>query len=500
VRFHRRYWIAGFLMGAAAISRLRPSHASAANPEEILDLYFNRALKVHDLPENRKPDQTIIEKLNKSDIGVAYKPILPGRSILIHDCKLTEPSWCDNPAFSFESMFREAAKIAKPRVLNAEKLVTAWYKNLTNPIQDAVLPFDTLRKAPFQLLAIANRMDLAQLGDPRSGAEIHFAYGLRPAPGATTAPEVLVILEFRLPEFAPDKFKDLATTWEKLSHSPLSTYQTDLLDALQKAGFSADPNKPEVPTRLRSVSSRFNLSVTGSEWGLSQLTLDPESTDDTAHSQFAKARLEDQLLPNADQLQPYPALFTAGPGILPGGTLHVPIGADIQAKSAITYNAYDIVRPPGGVCDAEGNRAILAIQQCTFCHGSETGTNFAHIANRVPDGPGVKATPSRLSTFLAGKGRDESTAHPNLADLYYGTGPVSAVELSYDVFPRAVDGTCTKSEPKTVYRYFHDIARRTLFMAAILTDPLPNSSQAHLKKAKPSAPGAASRFGTTMKD
>ena len=484
----------GFLVAAGAISRLLSPGASAVNSDPVLDLYSNRALKVHQLPADGNPEQAIVDKLDQSAIGLAYyRDIDPERSILIHDCALSVPSWCDAPTFSFQSMFREAAKIASPHTLNPDQLAAQWYESMTSTTKDAVLPFP-LGEPPFQLLAIANRMDMAQLGSAASGAEMHFLYGRSPGPGATTAPEMLVILEFRLPDFKPDEFRNLGRTWARLKTSPPENYVADLGAALRQAGFSADPNRPDFPTRLRSVSSRFNHPFRPAIWELSQLTLDPASTDPMAHSQFAQAYLEDQLRPNADQLPSYPALFTVTASIMAGGALHVPVGPDVQAPSAITYDAVDVVTPPSGVCDAEANRAVLATQQCTFCHGSETGTAFAHITNRAP------GAPSRLSTFLAGTGRGKSTAHPNLSDLYYATGPVQTVTLDYKEFHRAADGNCTIADPKPVVRRFHDIARRTLFMAAILTDPLPNSSQAHLKKAKPSAPGAASRFGTTMKD
>ena len=473
-------------MGAAAISRLRSQpDTSAANPEEVLNLYKNRALKVTKMPASG-PDPAVIAKLDQSAIGRAYYDnIDPERSILIHDCTLSVPSWCDAPAFSFQSMFRESAKIAKPQSLKPDELAADWYRKMCRQdimISRAVLPFPTLGDAPFQLLAIANRMDLARMGNTRSGAEMHFVYGLKPIPHATVAPDVFVILEFRLPDFTPTDFRELARTWATLKTSAGPNYVTDLARALGQAGFSADPNGT-APTRLLRVSSRFNHSVTGPTWNLSQLTLDPGSADASVQSQFAEANLEDQLLPNAIQLPSYPALFAATPSLAAENTLFLPIGAELQAFSAITYTANDVVRPPDGVCDAEANRSVLALQQCTFCHTTETGTDFRHITNRMP------GAPSRLSTFLAGTG---TTAKPKLSDLYYGTGPVRKVTLNYKEFHHAADGNCTIADPKPVVRRFHDIARRTLFLAAILTEPLPNGPFKVIS--------TASRFGTTMKD
>jgi hypothetical protein len=363
---------------AALISAGQSRRTSAVVTEPILEIFdSSRAIQHAGLAV----DQAIVQRMEQSEIGKAYNLIKPERSILIYDCGKGSP-WCSNSAYSFESVLAEAAKIANPQHPDPEGLASTWYTSLKDLLDGGIpidLPwFGALTNAPFQLLAIANRMDLADFQNNQwIGAEIHFAYGLKPAADASRPQNLLVIMEFRLPGLKRTDFKDLALIWSKLSDAKDTEYAGKLLDALRASGFSLQGANL---TKLLRVSSRVNHAIASNRWRLSQLALDPTLEDDSAHRTLALAPLEDQLSPNIPENSiAYLKLWHQMPKPSGVGVQHITIEPNLNAGPSITYSL-DVLGPRPGVCGIDTNRDVLAIQQCTFCHTNETDTTFVQIS------------------------------------------------------------------------------------------------------------------------
>jgi hypothetical protein len=441
----------------------------ALGPQDpVRDIFYARALKPHAKPTSG-PDPAIVAALQNSEIGKAYNAIRPERSVLLYDDCGKNAIWCGAAAFSFRSTFTEAAKIANPSKPDPEALAVSWFAAASR--QDDVLQgasFASLKDAPFQLLAITNRMDLAHLdGNQWTGAEIHFVYGLIPAPGVGVPPSLTVILEFELPEFDRATFQTLAKTWIELSRVPDGQYAGQLLGALRSSGFSPDQGA----TRLIRVRSRMNHMINGGEWRLSQLLIDPASSDAATRTHFSPAKLNDQIHLDVEQNSKlYLGLWQKVKTAVDSGVLEYKIPDELLEESSVRYvpPTQGLGTPPG-VCDASQTaRDVLALQQCTLCHTTESNTCFLHIPNRL------RTRASVPSGFLIGQNPQSGmNLHPSLVDLYYGEQKVVwRVTLSYTTYGGRADGPCETVVSKQVSRNFHDVARRTLFLAAVQTDSI----------------------------
>jgi hypothetical protein len=121
---------------------------------------------------------------------------------------------------------------------------------------------------------------------------------------------------------------------------------------------------------------------------------------------------------------------------------------------------------PVGLCgvDVRSRRDIVSLEQCNQCHAAETGTGFNHIKNR---NAGENAV---LSSFLRGNG----TLKPSLGELYFADIKViPPVTVAYQTY----GGECkTLMDAPPVTRQFHDLARRALFLAALLADTTPGDN------------------------
>ncbi len=452
MRFLSPILLVALLAGCAKPPSYQRKEAQLSDP--VQDIFDNRALILHTLPATG-PDPAIAAALLSSNIGKAYSAIRPERSILAYDC----PSkWCSQHDFSFESIFTEAARLANPAKPDPGNLASFWY-DAANAQDDTLsyeLPKAPLAKLRLQLLAVANRMDLANFRSGNwTGAEIHFVYGVIPYdPG--TPQNLTVILEFQLPPSDQPTFRSIAQTWFKLSGATDDQYGSQLLAALRSSGFSL---KDGIPTKTTLVRTRINHMTTGGPWQLSQLLLDPAS-----HT-FLPARLNDQISKKvAQDSRLYLDLWKKVETTVSSGVLQYSIGPELLEAPIVQYNhAGRGMGTPPGVCNASKKaRDVLALQQCTGCHTVESNTNFAQIHNRKENESSV------LSEFLIGKG----AVHPRLVDLYYGNqNIVTTLSIRYTNYVGSPP--CMTQNPNNVsQRTFHDLARRTLFLAAVQTGAL----------------------------
>ena len=108
---------------------------------------------------------------------------------------------------------------------------------------------------------------------------------------------------------------------------------------------------------------------------------------------------------------------------------------------------------------------MIAMQQCMFCHGAETGNNFVHVISRSGS-----STRSGLSCFLAGPGGNHFR-HPFRQLQGEDRSAMCAVRVE---FPAAgeVDYGDLEVRPcgseRCESRYFNELARRGVHMAGLL--------------------------------
>ncbi len=237
-----------------------------------------------------------------------------------------------------------------------------------------------LARAPFQLLAIVNRIDAYEHGN----GELRFVYGLKVVSGAPElhgqALTLTVALHFRLPSTSalPDrpawarKLHELAgVPFEDGAYAAKLQELTDLVARAQVVGSLQDNPKGTTFAVLRTNDS-FTTGPGTEGWQLREfravldttrgrITLLPSPTQQTPDSSLNGA---DGALP--DFLNANAALIQAGAGLLPAGLLGLKSGQPMPAGPW----AFPSVT-------SEPLRHAFAGQTCVGCHGTETGaTSF----------------------------------------------------------------------------------------------------------------------------
>lgn len=393
-------------------------------------------------------------------ISPFYSRIRFERSLLISDCG-EGSSWCGREEFGFQEVFKKAARISGS---SGDAAASAWYRYATrNPslqFNKAVQPWTGahLKGAPFQTLAVVNRMDQAQWDAKASrwtGVEVRFVYGVIPPESAITIDGwnlFTIILEFTLEPLDWRHFEKLAGKWLALSETPRDAFVDKLREALDDSHLDKSP----------LVRMRMNRSVGGTRWALSQYEFTAKK--------FAPAPLTDQIAmkyrtaaPGTDNYKTYLQLWIPKTP-LPAFSMKIPIDSAMLEESDFTYTT-ETLETPRGTCGQfsqpqfASTRNILALQQCNMCHTGETDTNFNHISNRLRKGR------AQLSPFLVG-----NTPKPTIRQLWYG--------LSDAFFPANVHfyaeqspGVPCPAASTGADRNFHDLARRALFLSAVLKSP-----------------------------
>jgi hypothetical protein len=297
----------------------------------------------------------------KHDDGVAVPSFpVPARAALLNVIRSTQPGWDPN-----------------------------------NP---ASLDIDRL---PLRLLAIVNRIDLAESGYIGTGSpgELRFVFGLlERAAGANVcipSQEMTVILEYKVPTTSCTGLKLLANQWIALDTLvPGSPAYNGQLQALTNQVTLANA----FPGRLnRSAIGqvRTNERRLGLPWELREFTLQKspvfgkllhetvKNTPDSTHNRTAL--LTNWMVNHAGETVPrqfggVDFIGTAnryGPGVVPP----------------------DVPNPPwNGLPQVPTQKRFqFSLNTCSGCHLSETGTNFTMVRAN-----GALGTPAGLAGFLTG--------------------------------------------------------------------------------------------------
>ena len=272
-----------------------------------------------------------------------------------------------------------------------------------------------VRQAPFQLLAIVNRIDKAaglafSPGMPGSGpaGELRFVFG---ALSAQCSPlKFTVIFEYQVTKSGCDALADWAQRWIDLSDATLTPAQyAAKLQALTEEVVSGGAG---TLARVRTNEADLGFAQGGAQWNLREfhpsnghleLTTVEDTPDDCLNGSASPlpspctntpARLGQWANANALAVKSdhYDMPLTYPTSSAPF------LGGDAPALEMQTFWSAP------GLSDGE-LRHHLSLGTCNGCHSRETDTVSMHIANTAVYG----GTPAVLSHFLVGQSPSGST-------------------------------------------------------------------------------------------
>ncbi len=240
-----------------------------------------------------------------------------------------------------------------------------------------------LTQAPFRLLAIVNRVDLAGNVDAGEG---RFVFGLV-GPGGS-APPFTIILEYDLPLSVMSQ-RQWTEAWHELSSSSpgSSAYKQQLQQLTQSfAGAGVQPGRPN-GSAVSQV--RTNEITLGFPWELREFKLN------------GNGRLRGRpvaLTPRngLDGSNRLGRFINQNEDLILAGQHGVPnVFEGARLRGGRVLNRIDFWSAPN-INDNEA-RHLFSLNTCNGCHGAETGTNdFLHIHPRAAGSVAV------LSGFMTG--------------------------------------------------------------------------------------------------
>lgn len=272
---------------------------------------------------------------------------------------------------------------------------------------DSVVRLDW-SKAPFRLLAIVCRMDLAQIRPEgvQNAGEGRFVFGVLGAPDPTAGnPELFtIILEYGLQAANFGQVRDWAKSWHQLGN--LGDFNDSYLATLELitdaySGRNIAPNRQNGSALNQLRTDEIALGLLESPrmpWELREFRLLPGGSGFLQNDTVKQT--PDLSLNNTPAL----AQFVQDNRVAILATNHIVpdrfpatqsfLGAASVNGTAPTLGQPVLWRVPGA---SPQERHLFAFATCSGCHGREVGVpNFLHIANR-PLGE-----PAQLSGFLTG--------------------------------------------------------------------------------------------------
>jgi hypothetical protein len=242
-----------------------------------------------------------------------------------------------------------------------------------------------LRKAPFRLLAIVNRLDLRYKKDDDtiSAGEGRFVFGLIDAAGDPLP--FTVIFEYGVEADSDHDVQEWAEEWHKLRDKPFGVSFNTKLQLLTNE-FSKPHcwSKPNNSCLNQLRTNEVSLSA-AKVWEMREFRL---SAQTGGLVECVTAQTPDPSLNGAAAL----AAFINGNEALAKQRRHV-VSPSLLAASA--PSSLTIFWDAQGIIDSEA-RFGFAVTTCDGCHTAETGTKFLHVKNREA------GAESALSGFLTG--------------------------------------------------------------------------------------------------
>lgn len=232
--------------------------------------------------------------------------------------------------------------------------------------------------APFRLIAIVNRVDLAS--DACSGYPGELRYVYAAVDPLTSRPlDVTVILEVPYPTTRPAA--EWAQLWRELAALPEEAYGQGLARLTREVRAEADPLRARLRSNEIAFSDpaepswemrEFQLQVRGDALELAQVPL-----EFTPRADVDPATLSAYVLEHAQEIEASGARLPAA----------------LRAGAA-SIGAPDFSWPVLGV--SERSRRAFSVQTCNGCHGGDTAAlPFRHV------GPGLSpSSPARVSRYM----------------------------------------------------------------------------------------------------
>jgi hypothetical protein len=274
-----------------------------------------------------------------------------------------------------------------------------------------------LAKAPLQLVAIVNRIDLAgntAFGQV-SGAEGRFIFQF--VSGSCQPLPTMVILEYGVNISTCSGLRSWAQQWEQLASIADPASYNAALQVLtdQFAGPNANINKPN-GSALDQL--RVDTEIGSNQWQLREYHLDVGAppafrlrvrgiaqTPDVAYNGGVS-----DLFPAMGARAPQLAQWLLGEGPNATVPLSLPFSPGGPFRGAFVLNDnLDFWSAPGAVPNSSLH--VFSLNTCDGCHGRETGTAFRHIA--LPDDQG-------MSGFLTGAGGPVTDPRDGTTQYTYG--------------------------------------------------------------------------------
>ena len=265
-----------------------------------------------------------------------------------------------------------------PARANVQDILNGWPK-----LADGRLDMD---KAPFRLLAIVNRIDLATnlaYGNGNAG-EGRFVFGLI-GPGCS-APRFLVIFEYGVPLHTCAEIQSWAQQWMNLGTLPFGPAYNAALEAIteQFARANADPGKPN-GSALNQL--RTNEIALAGPWELREFQIAASDIDAGQLREVAVKQTPEMAVYNGQIGAPQEAKLAAWINSNEADILadrHV-VPADLPFPDLQPFMGGAAPNNISDWWDAAGTnretRFHFSLNTCNACHGRETDTPFTHIGN-----------------------------------------------------------------------------------------------------------------------
>jgi hypothetical protein len=297
-----------------------------------------------------------------------------------------------------------------------------------------------LRKAPFRLLAIVNRLDLRQTsagfhgyggsggGVPRNGGELRFVFGvMRPSQNGTACEPMpfTVIFEYGVPISGCEGVREWANRWTALD--AMGGFGPAYRAALESITESIVVANAEPTSGNGSAINqiRTNEIALARPWELREFTLNNQSLscstatdvpadgflrphtvaqtpDDAAHAPTANLLVDEYV--NQEVVPPAPPACAksyvvpprfdcaADPVPFLGGNSLADLNAGGSPPGAWLANTFSPPATSEFVC----GRHTFSLNTCNGCHACDTATTFTHVNP-------LSGIPAALSGFLTGE-------------------------------------------------------------------------------------------------
>lgn len=310
---------------------------------------------------------------------------------------------------------------ARPALLSAiQSLQPTW-----NPANPATL---NLNRLPFRLLAIVNRIDLAQAGYIGSGSpgELRFVFGLLERNAATglcvPSDEMTVILEYKVPTSNCTGLKMLANQWIVLDGLvPGTAVFNAVLQSLTLPVTTpnASPGRMNGSAigQVRTNEARLGPLFSGLPWEMREFTLQ-------THPAFAPlGTLRHTTVKNTPDISHNNSPLLSN-WIANHAGEAIPrqfLGLDFIATANRYGPGAPVFNPPwnGAPQNSTSKRFRMSSNTCGGCHLSETGTSFTMVKANGP-----LNAPAALAGFLTGIN--------NVPDAAYGPEPLPGASRNFN--------------------------------------------------------------------